>query len=163
MRPLNSPLGRFVGIFAPSLLQRLNLGIAHEQLFFEDGLAPSNLGFFDDGTVRPDRTTSGYVPTSGSYNDCIMRKAVAQSPALAQYGLICSNCQTWASEVKRQYAVAANDPVTQKECGCSNPNPSSGAAKGAAAAAGLYVLYRVVRMIPSLFVPPTIPANAAIP
>ena len=163
MRPLNTPLGRFVGIVAPSLLQQLNLAFAHEQLFFEDGLPPSNLGFFDDGQVRPDTSTVGYVPTGGGYNDCIMRKAVTQTPALAQYCFLCANCQTWASEVKRQYAIAANNPVVQKECGCSIPSPSSGAAKGAAAAAGLYVLYRVVRMIPSLFVPPTIPANAAIP
>ena len=33
----------------------LNTEISHEQLFFEDGKSPSNIGFFDDGTLKTER------------------------------------------------------------------------------------------------------------
>jgi len=64
----------------------LNIEGSHEQLFFEDGKKPSNLGFFarDDRRKLPEGVRSdteellkGYWKTGDSgYNDCVMRKAV---------------------------------------------------------------------------------------
>ena len=64
----------------------LNIEGSHEQLFFEDGKTPSNLGFFaqDDRRKLPEGVRSdteellkGYWKTGDSgYNDCVMRKAV---------------------------------------------------------------------------------------
>ena len=90
-----------------------NTMAAHEQLFFEDGGIPANLGFFDDNRVRIDTAGIAYrQPHSKGWNDCIMRKAVAavrprpysllgnKSKGLTKY-----NCQDWAAEVRRAYYV----------------------------------------------------------
>jgi RHS repeat-associated protein len=54
-----------------------NTMLAHEQLFFEDGGIPTNLGFFDDNEVRIDTAGISYRPShSTGWDDCIMRKAV---------------------------------------------------------------------------------------
>ena len=37
-----------------------NTVIGHEQLFFEDGHTPYNLGYFDDNTLRIEGNTSQY-------------------------------------------------------------------------------------------------------
>jgi hypothetical protein len=34
---------------------RNNTELAHEQLFFEDGKSPANIGFFDDSTLKERR------------------------------------------------------------------------------------------------------------
>ena len=59
-RPLNGL--PWMGIFScdpGSIDDILNTEISHEQLFFEDGKSPSNIGFFDDGTLKtePNPTT----------------------------------------------------------------------------------------------------------
>jgi hypothetical protein len=100
------------------ILALLDLNVAHEQLFFEDALLPSNLGFFDDGTIRSDFITTGYLPTDEGYDDCIMRKAAAQTQPPVPYSLLCRNCQTWARSVRETYARLAADPKIQEECGC---------------------------------------------
>ena len=52
---------------------------AHEQLVFEDGKEPRDVGFFGDGKVREDpgwRKRWIWRRVPGRYNDCVMRKAV---------------------------------------------------------------------------------------
>ena len=93
-----------------------NVEISHEQLFFEDGKSPSNIGFFDDGTLKEEPNPSGYRCKSGKYNDCIMRKAVANTPPLPRYCIIGQNCQSWTARVKAEYGRLARDPQIQKEC-----------------------------------------------
>ncbi|WP_220096267.1 RHS repeat-associated core domain-containing protein [Dissulfurirhabdus thermomarina] len=93
-----------------------NTEISHEQLFFEDGKSPSNIGFFDDGTLKSEPNPTGYRCRSGKYNDCIMRKAFANVGPLPSYCLIGRNCQTWAERVREEYARLAQDPQVQKEC-----------------------------------------------
>ena len=61
-------------------LDKNNIEIAHEHLFFEDGDNPSNLGFFEDGQVRPDKGSFRYRTTLTGYNDCVMRVAVKATP-----------------------------------------------------------------------------------
>jgi RHS repeat-associated protein len=93
-----------------------NTEISHEQLFFEDGKSPSNIGFFDDGTLKTEPNPTGYRCRSRKYNDCIMRKAVANVGPLSSYCLFGKNCQTWAERVRKEYARFAQDPKIQKEC-----------------------------------------------
>lgn len=126
-----------------------NCKVAHEQLFFEDGMSPNNIGYFDDGTVRSDITTAGYSRTNGHYDDCVMREAVFRTPALPKYNLFCSNCQDWTAQVRFQYAILSKDPVIQEKCRCrkkggdtesetresSVPKVDANAATAAAAAA----------------------------
>ncbi len=90
--------------------------ISHEQLFFEDGKNPENIGFFDDGTLKTEPDPTGYRCRSGKYNDCIMRKAVANTPALPSYCIVGPNCQKWAARVHEEYRRLEKDPQVQKEC-----------------------------------------------
>ena len=103
---------------------RTNTEISHEELFFEDGKSPANLGFFDDGTVREEKNPQGYRCRSRHFNDCIMRKAVAQTPT-KPYCLLGKpgpkekfNCQDWAEEVRKNYARLDKDPKVLQECQC---------------------------------------------
>ena len=94
-----------------------NTMIAHEQLFFEDGGTPTNLGFFDDNQVRSDTAGISYrQPHSTGWNDCIMRKAV-QLVSPRTYKLVDIdlhnrgsqyNCQDWADDVRRAYYCIKN-------------------------------------------------------
>ncbi|MEN8163634.1 MAG: RHS repeat-associated core domain-containing protein [Acidobacteriota bacterium] len=117
-------------------LDTLNVEFSHEQLFFEDGESPSNLGLFDDGEVRPDRQFPGnglsYRPGLGHLNDCIARMA-ARAASGGYYNFIGIdvveigprtasgpkyNCQDWASEVRRIYDILAGLPEVREQCGC---------------------------------------------
>jgi hypothetical protein len=134
-------------VLAPQFLRATNLAVGHEQVFYEDGLQPSNEGYFEDGGVRPDTILTGYIKMDVGYNDCIMRIAVRRTPALPQYNILCTNCQTWAGEVRREYARLMNDPKVLEECGCPDPVAKL---KQVAAAAGLsYVATQAMRMLPS--------------
>jgi RHS repeat-associated protein len=95
----------------------LNTEISHEQIFFEDGKSPANIGFFDDGTLKEEPNPTGFRCKSGQYNDCIMRKAVGSTPPPPNYCIIGRNCQTWAERVRKEYGRLAKDPQVQKECG----------------------------------------------
>lgn len=93
-----------------------NTEISHEQLFFEDGKSPSNIGFFDDGTLKFEPNPTGYRCRSQKYNDCIIRKAVDNVGPLPSYCLIGQNCQTWAERVREEYARLVQDPKIHEEC-----------------------------------------------
>ena len=104
-----------------SILDNLNIEWSHEQLFFEDGKEPSNAGFFktpSGGKVMVNESSFGYHRTSGSYDDCIMRKAYANvSKTSHSYCLIIPlvnkyNCQNWADDVRREYQRL----ISKKEC-----------------------------------------------
>lgn len=100
-----------------------NTEISHEQIFFEDGKSPSNVGFFNDNTVRSDSSSqlSSYKKTRTGYNDCVMRIAVAQTPT-KPYSLLGRgkpkkfNCQDFAEAVRRKYSELVRKPSIQKQC-----------------------------------------------
>ncbi|MPM53185.1 hypothetical protein SDC9_99950 [bioreactor metagenome] len=93
-----------------------NTSLSHEQLFFEDGAAPSNIGFFGDSTLQTETNPQGYRRTPGSYNDCVIRKA-ASNIKISKYKLFGNNCQTWADNVRDEYERLMKNPDTLKECG----------------------------------------------
>jgi RHS repeat-associated protein len=105
-RPLKA--FRWFGIIGTDEDDWNNTVIAHENLFFEDGKAPDNLGHFSDG-LHPDRDKRGYdTPHASGFNDCIMRKAVTRIrplpySLLGGEGRIKYNCQDWAAEVRMMY------------------------------------------------------------
>jgi len=62
-------------------LDNRNAELSHENLFFEDGKEPSNIGYFDRKDDNPGSDSipgllSNYVITDSGYDDCIMREAV---------------------------------------------------------------------------------------
>ena len=75
--------------------------VAHEQLFFEDGKSPGNLGFFPNG-VHSDSYNGTWHKLPGEYNDCVIRQAV-NNVSMGQYHLFGNNCQTWADMVRATY------------------------------------------------------------
>ena len=106
-----------------------NRAFGHEQIFFEDGKLPSNIGFFNDNTVREDRANLKKVPYQPGYdtgwNDCVMRKAAAKlDPAPLPYDLLGNvktgagqyNCQNWAAGVRRAYRALIKVPAVIEEC-----------------------------------------------
>ena len=120
--------------------------VAHEQLFFEDGLSPPNLGYGQNGLFT-EPIPIGYTRSSSGYDDCIMRIAVGSTPLPPSYNFFCRNCQNWAADVRGQYAILAGDPAIQDLCKCKtqeqsatssassvNQNTALGAAAGIAAA-----------------------------
>ncbi|MBI1731145.1 MAG: RHS repeat-associated core domain-containing protein [Gammaproteobacteria bacterium] len=107
------------GAFCNPIDDFFNTEISHEQLFFEDGKNPANIGFFDDGNLREETNPTGYSCRSVYYNDCIMRKAYANTGPPPTYCLIGRNCQTWAEKVREEYERLADDPQVKGEClGC---------------------------------------------
>jgi RHS repeat-associated protein len=97
--------------WSPSLsydpsLNDMNLAWSHEQLFFDDG-SNENVGFFGDGTVRPDdpANVKDYrVCENKQYDDELMRLAVERARDEAgKYGFVRNNCQDWADKVRFEY------------------------------------------------------------
>jgi RHS repeat-associated protein len=102
----------------------LDTEIAHEQLFFEDGKTPANVGFFSDGTLKSGENPGDFKCKSGKYNDCVMREAVGKVGTPKPYCLLGKfgpmdkfNCQDWADMVRDEYAKLAKDPAMCKKCG----------------------------------------------
>ncbi len=94
----------------------MHTAISHEQLFFEDSKKPSNIGFFGDSTLKTEGNPQGYHRIPGSYNDCLMRKAI-QNIKLSTYHLLGNNCQNWAASVQDEYKRLINNPVATMVCG----------------------------------------------
>ncbi|MCB1057926.1 MAG: hypothetical protein KDD11_20690, partial [Acidobacteria bacterium] len=99
-----------------------NTEISHEQLFFEDGKSPSNVGFFGDGSLKEEPDPNGYRCRSQRYDDCIMRKAAANVGTPRPYCLLGKpgrqkyNCQDWADDVRREYRRLQKDPGVKADC-----------------------------------------------
>jgi RHS repeat-associated protein len=121
-RPLDGVLKIF-GVDGNSFDEAMNTMIGHEQLFFEDGGSPSNIGFFSDTTLQSESNLSGYeTPHDVGWNDCIMRKAVENVP-LQKYCLLGKpgatekfNCQDWSDAVRAEYRKLARETETYCEC-----------------------------------------------
>jgi hypothetical protein len=79
--------------------------IAHEQLFFEDGLSPANVGFFNDksgGGLQSGEDQRLYHMDPTHYDDKIMRQAVKNiNPG--RYRLFGNNCETYADRLRAEY------------------------------------------------------------
>jgi RHS repeat-associated protein len=124
-RTLDSRAGKFLGVVPLMGVgdDFLNTMVAHEQLFFEDAKSLSDMGFFSDNQVRPDKSTLKYSSThDGGWNDCVMRQAVANvNPStyclLGKVGKTDKyNCQDWAEAVRREYRRLVKDPNIAKKC-----------------------------------------------
>jgi hypothetical protein len=75
--------------------------LAHEELFFEDGLNPSDVGFFPGG-LQSGEDPSQYHMDPMHYDDAVMRQAVANvNPG--EYNLPTNNCQTYGSRLRAEY------------------------------------------------------------
>jgi RHS repeat-associated protein len=93
----------------------MHTAISHEQLFFEDGMSPTNIGFFNDSTLKTEPNPQDYHRIPGIYNDCVMRQAV-QNVRVESYHLIGNNCQDWASSVQDEYKRLMSNPVATMAC-----------------------------------------------
>jgi hypothetical protein len=94
----------------------MNTAIAHEQLFFEDGKAPANIGFFADSKLQNESDLKGYRKLPGQYNDCVMRKA-ARAASKGTYSLARNNCQSWADRVREEYNQLMTAGEAAEGCG----------------------------------------------
>lgn len=132
-RPLDFGLGHWAGItFSGSKgANSKNHVFAHEQLIFEDGGTPINLGYFnapvDNNNPRQDEFhfQLQYVPIEGkgAYNDCVMREAVKNVQArpynmwtlsgrpTGQY-----NCQDYADDLRAEYYKLLLDLKIRCKC-----------------------------------------------
>lgn len=125
-RPLAGGASDF-GVAGNALDDKLNIMIAHEQLFFEDGKIPLNIGYMASSTLEVDdpKLLKTYITTPNRihYNDCVMRKAVSQTTT-GTYSLLGTlgvgnpknNCQDWADRVRQKYRLLINNPLVKMEC-----------------------------------------------
>ena len=93
-----------------------NTEISHEQLFFEDGKTPISVGFFKDGTVKPEEFTNNYRITKIGFNDCVMRHAL-KYVELEPYSLLWFNCQDYAEQLREIYSIVIQNPCIKCLCG----------------------------------------------
>ncbi len=101
-----------------------NTEISHEQLFFEDGKQPSEIGYDPDGTFSGE-DPSEYYRGDGGYDDALMRQAVDDVNSSrkwkgSKYSLIGRNCQSWADAVRKRYRELEKG----KKKMCNNLHPS---------------------------------------
>jgi hypothetical protein len=74
----------------------------HEHIFFEDGLAPPNVGFMGSNGLGQD-ATGGYTRERGGLDDALMRQAVANVGDPGTYSLLGNNCQRYVARVLAEY------------------------------------------------------------
>ena len=124
-RLLDSFAGKLIGVWGSgpgSEDDKKNTVTAHEQIFFEDGKSPGDIGYFGDNTVRPDKSKVKYKPAhSSGWNDCVMRKAVAAVKPkpfclLEKKGKEKYNCQDFSSAVRSEYQKLIKDPKVLAQC-----------------------------------------------
>ena len=110
------------------LFDFLNIEIAHELVFLEDGGTVNDFGFSDRGVGQEDSidiSSMKYHKTDEGYNDCIMRKAIEQVKFTGHsysvfWGIpriVKCNCQDYASALRRKYYELSSDPKIRCECG----------------------------------------------
>ena len=133
-RTLDNPATHRTGIVAASLgvAQKRNWVVAHEQLIFEDGGSPINIGYFDapidDKNPRQDEFhfQTQYVPIEGkgAYNDCVMRESVKNVQprpyklwTLAGRSTGQYNCQDYADDLRAEYYKLFLDIKIRCKCG----------------------------------------------
>ena len=105
-----------------------NQEAVHEQLIFEDGKTPSDIGYFSDSTTQTDSVWGKrkWVRVPGRYNDCVMRKAVKMVNPLPysllgdkKKGIRQYNCQDYADALRSKYNELIRDKKIRCECGLS--------------------------------------------
>lgn len=103
-----------------------NTELVHEQLIFEDSQTPSDYGYGPSGIHTNDDAWKNrrWVRVPGSYNDCIMRKAVSKVQPLPysllgnkKNGIPKYNCQNYADELRSKYNELLRDSCVRCECG----------------------------------------------
>jgi RHS repeat-associated protein len=107
-------------------LDKINREVVHEQLVFEDGDTPPDVGYFSDNTNKTDSVWKSrkWIRVPGTYNDCVMRKAVAKVKPLP-YSLLGDknkgvpqyNCQDYADALRSKYYELIKDKKIRCECG----------------------------------------------
>jgi len=105
-----------------------NQEAVHEQLIFEDGKTPSDIGYFSESKTKTDSVWKKrkWVRVPGRYNDCVMRKAVEKVNPLP-YSLLGDkkkgtpqyNCQDYADALRNKYNELIKDKKIRCECGLS--------------------------------------------
>ena len=118
----NVPMGN-VYAQGGGFLDRHNIQILHEQLFFQDDNQPISVGFGSKDVTG--ESFDGYVATLGGYNDCVMRKATEQIKfsghnyaAFWFMGHIRKcNCQDYCSALRSKYNELIKDKNVRCECG----------------------------------------------
>ncbi len=115
------------GLSRNPLLDAFNIEVAHELVFLEDGGTEGNSGFSAMGVLPEDTQGETYYRTDGGYNDCVMRKAIAQVKGrftghsysvvwFAPHAVKC-NCQDYATALRRKYSELVSDKKVRCECG----------------------------------------------
>ena len=104
-----------------------NAEFSHENLFFEDGKTPSNVGYFDREDDNPGSDNipgllSNYVVTIAGFDDCVMREAVkrVKPKPYSLLGLGAPekyNCQDYAQDLRDEYYRLLMDPEVMCKCG----------------------------------------------
>ena len=118
----NVPMGN-VYAQGGGFLDRHNIQILHEQLFFQDDNQPISIGFGSQDVNG--ESFDGYVATLGGYNDCVMRKAAEQikfsGHDYASFWFVghirkC-NCQDYCAALRSKYEELIKDKKVRCECG----------------------------------------------
>ena len=111
-RRLDNPFNKLTGVVWSPEKECKNRVWAHQHIFFEDGKAPQNLGFFDDGVHSDDvnNIKATWIKIRVGLNDACLRKAINRvrplpyslfgdrSKYITQY-----NCQDWVDDVLAMY------------------------------------------------------------
>lgn len=120
-RPLEGVLSS-LGVSDSKIDDKFNTVVGHEQIFFEDGKSPANIGFFNDSTLKTESNKKYHTSHDTGWNDCVMRKAIKKAP-LKPYCLLGKpgpvdkyNCQDWAEAVRNEYRRLIIDPQIIKKC-----------------------------------------------
>lgn len=125
-RVLDSNLAKPFGIIQTDYLERKNWVVAHEQLYFEDGGEPHDIGYFrmdGDGGTGLDALfyANKHVEKKGRYDDCVMREAVKnvrpRPYRLAGSNEMQYNCQDYADDLRREYFRLLADRKIWCKCG----------------------------------------------
>lgn len=115
------------GLSTNQWLDRLNAEVSHENLFFEDGKLPSNVGYFDRTNNNPGSDNipgllADYVVTMSGFDDCVMREAVKRVKP-KPYSLLGLgkpekyNCQDYAQDLRDEYYRLLMDREVMCKCG----------------------------------------------
>lgn len=108
--PIQTGFGDLQSPFTNPISNIFNNELAHEQLFFDDGLTPANTGLFPEGHGTIESMSNPQKPLSRNdfrefgpiYDDAIMREAV-NNLGNQNYCILGSNCQDYAEKLRREY------------------------------------------------------------
>jgi hypothetical protein len=103
-RPLETPVGEID--FGKERDNKHNVELRHENIRFEDGKSPSNIGAYPDGIRSDDpKNMKKYNRNDGIYyDDKIMREAVKEvTKNFGDWKPLSNNCQHFADQVRETY------------------------------------------------------------